>query len=511
MLGNKDFQQIAERGLTVSDIEKQTENFVRGFPYIHLARPATINDGILFLSEDDIVKYGEFYDRSEDTGKTVKFVPASGAATRMFKDLYAFIDLYNGDKENYMTFMQSSGLNTIFQLITNIRKFAFYGELAEILKKGGDDIGEMSAMLNYAGILEAILEKNSLNYGKLPKGLILFHAYEDHCRTAFEEHLAEGLLYCTTGGDAHLHFTVSPEHLDNFTRLFSEVRGRYEAKACKRLNVEFSFQKPETDMIAVNPDNTPFRNPDGTLLFRPGGHGALIRNLNELDGDLIFIKNIDNVVPEHFAGDTIRYKKALAGVLLKYRNRIHEYLRLIDAGEASGNKADEMMAFLKNELCVVPHEGISDRIAYIHEILNRPLRVCGMVKNEGEPGGGPFWVKSSNGSLSLQIVESSQLDGNDGEQIEILQQSTHFNPVDLICYKTDYNGNAFDLYRFIDHETGFISEKSSGGKKLKAQELPGLWNGAMAGWNTIFVEVPLSTFNPVKTINDLLRKEHSRQ
>ena len=348
-----------------------------------------------------------------------------------------------------------------------------------------------------------------MDYGQKPKGVLTFHKYEKEFRTAFEEHLYEGAFHSKTiENKVNIHFTISPEHSDLFNAIMESKVQQLENKFKVKFDISFSYQKPSTDMVAVDLNNDLFREPDGSLVFRPGGHGALIENLNDLDADIIFIKNIDNVVPDRLKDVTIEYKKALAGVLLSFQQMIFDYIEVLTK---EGNKDEilfEIEHFIREELCYqIEGDNKKDKDTML-EILNRPLRVCGMVKNEGEPGGGPFWVKHQEDTTDLQIVESSQIDTNNHEQISILKSSTHFNPVDLVCATKDYKGNKFNLLNYRDSNTGFISKKSKDGRDLKAQELPGLWNGAMANWNTIFVEVPIITFNPVKTVNDLLREEH---
>ena len=406
----------------------------------------------------------------------VKFVPASGAATRMFKELFEFV---NDGK-------RGKGIDT---LLENIGKFAFWPELKALLPAGADDRTIVSAIVN-----------EGLGYGRKPKGLVTFHAYPEGARKAVEEHLVEGAVYAAANGVAKIHFTVSPEHIEGFQELLAAKVPVYEKRFGIRYDISFSVQKPSTDTIAVNPDNTPFRQDDGTLLFRPAGHGALIENLNEIDADVVFIKNIDNVTTDALRGDTIRYKKVLAGILLDLQERAFEYLKALEVG---GAELEPIVEFIEKRLCVkLP--GSYDS-AVLRAVLDRPIRVCGMVRNEGEPGGGPFWVGNPDGTQSLQIAESSQISPDD---LPLMRSATHFNPVDLVCGMKNSKGVRFDLRRYTDPSTGFISSKSSGGRDLRAQELPGLWNGAMAKWNTVFVDVPITTFSPVKVVQDLLRPQH---
>ena len=381
---------------------------------------------------------------------------------------------------------RGKGIDT---LLENIGKFAFWPELKALLPAGADDRTIVSAIVN-----------EGLGYGRKPKGLVTFHAYPEGARKAVEEHLVEGAVYAAANGVAKIHFTVSPEHIEGFQELLAAKVPVYEKRFGIRYDISFSVQKPSTDTIAVNPDNTPFRQDDGTLLFRPAGHGALIENLNEIDADVVFIKNIDNVTTDALRGDTIRYKKVLAGILLDLQERAFEYLKALEVG---GAELEPIVEFIEKRLCVkLP--GSYDS-AVLRAVLDRPIRVCGMVRNEGEPGGGPFWVGNPDGTQSLQIAESSQIGPDD---LPLMRSATHFNPVDLVCGMKNSKGVRFDLRRYTDPSTGFISSKSSGGRDLRAQELPGLWNGAMAKWNTVFVDVPITTFSPVKVVQDLLRPQH---
>ncbi len=507
MFNKSDLKFLKNKSILLKTVEKQVFNFKNGFSYIHISKAATINNGILEINNVDKKKFIDFYENNLPKD-IVKFVPASGAASRMFNSLYAFNKLYQGDDSGYSDFMKSSGLNSVMELMMKIEKFAFFNDLNELLQKKDKDIKKMIDHMDYAGVINAILDESGLNYGQLPKGLLKFHNYSEGARTAVEEHIVEGALYCKDSkGKSKIHLTVSPEHKVFFQNKIKEVIKQYEKQFKLDIKISYSIQKPSTDTIAVDIENNPFRNNDGTLLFRPGGHGALIENLNDINAGIIFIKNIDNVVPDNLKTETIIYKKIIAGVLLYYQQKIFNYLKELENNQIEDVLIGEIKLFLENDLCVLS-ETREVSISYLKEKLNRPLRVCGMVKNEGEPGGGPFWCINSDKTISLQIVESSQIDINNKTQLEILKNATHFNPVDIVCAIKDYKGKKFDLKKYVDHKTGFISEKTQDGKKLKAQELPGLWNGAMANWNTIFVEVPIITFNPVKTINDLLRDEH---
>ena len=476
MFNHEDILQIEARGLSVSEVEKQIENFRNGFPSLPVVRAASGGDGILQFNEDEIKAAEELYNARVKELRTLKFVPASGAATRMFKELFEYV---NDDK-------RTAGID---KLITNLEKFAFFAELAKYLKPQIDD----------KDVVRNIII-DGLGYGSKPKGLVTFHAYKEGARKPVEEHLVEAALYASDGEHANIHFTVSPEHKAGFLALLDERQSHYEKKYGIKYEVSFSEQSPATDTIAVNPDNTPFRTEDGKLLFRPAGHGALIANLDKLDADIIFVKNIDNVTTDERKGDTITFKRVLAGTLLRLQERSFELLRALERGE---DKYAEAKEFLLNELCCKLPEDASKEL--IVKSLDRPIRVCGMVKNEGEPGGGPFWVGDEFGREQLQIAESSQIAKED---MHLMKEATHFNPVDLVCGVKRYDGTKYNLKLYTDPKTGFISSKSAGGRELRAQELPGLWNGAMANWNTIFVEVPISTFSPVKIVQDLLRPEH---
>ncbi len=476
MFTPQDLEQIASHKLTVEGIEQQISYFKAGFPSLAVARAAAIGDGITCLDSDALKAAEQDYATLSQSLKIVKFVPASGAATRMFKELFEYV---NDDK-------RTKGIDF---LLENIERFAFYPELMAKLAEGADD----------KAIVSAIIGKG-LEYGSKPKGLVTFHSYEDGNRKAIEEHLVEGALYASSQGVSHIHFTVSPEHRASFKELLDSVLPRYEAKFGIRYDISFSEQSPATDTVAVNPDNTLFRTSAGCLLFRPAGHGALIENLNSIDADIIYIKNIDNVTTDALRGDTVSYKRALAGTLLKLQAEIFEQLSSLESEKAD---LKEVASFIESKLCIkLPAEYSA---ATLRDILDRPIRVCAMVRNQGEPGGGPFWVKAADGSESLQIAESSQISKEDAH---LMASATHFNPADLVCGVKNSKGKKFNLKEFVDPTTGFISEKSSEGRPLRAQELPGLWNGSMAKWNTIFVEVPVSTFSPVKIVQDLLREQH---
>jgi hypothetical protein len=399
------------------------------------------------------------------------------------------------------------------RFIEEIEKFPFYGDLVSAMSEKGIEMDMALAEKDYKTILRNTLEPEGLDLANLPKGLIPFHRYQNCTRTPFEEHIVEAGAYVKgSDGTAGIHFTVSPEHEESIARHIENIRERYE-KPGLRYQVGFSNQKPSTDTIAVDMENNPFRDKEGRLLFRPGGHGALLENLSELNGDIIFIKNIDNVIPDRLKETTFLYKKALGGFLIELQERVFDYLRMLNLDNPEDSLIDEVFDFIGSELSVSLPSGAGQwvrkkRIDYLISCLNRPIRVCGMVRNVAEPGGGPFWVEHGNKSASIQIVETSQIDMDSGDQKDIFKSSTHFNPVDLVCGVRDYMGRPFNLMNYVDHDTGLIAMKSKEGKEIKALELPGLWNGSMAYWNSVFVEVPHITFNPVKTIFDLLRKEH---
>ena len=508
-----DLRQIKEHGVTLEAVENQIENFINGFPYMKIISAANIGYGIIRLSEDQAAQYIEQYQNAIIRKKVVKFTPASGAASRMFKSLFAFAETYDGSEEAYNQLKKEQGDRPISSFLRRLDCFAFYNDLKQHFTQRGEILEELYFKKEYVKIVRALLEKPGLGYGKLPKGLLKFHKYETDERTPIEEHLVEAAKYGKGGNNqAHLHFTVSPEHEGYFLDLLKRKMPFYEKRYGVQFKISFSRQKKSTDTVAVDLHNKPFRDKEYQLLFRQGGHGALLENLNDIDADIIFIKNIDNVVPDKIKEATFTFKQALAGLLLSCQSRVFDYLKQLESGVTEA-KLDEIGWFLDKKLCCEPDSKFSElstaqKKEYLKAKLNRPIRVCGMVKNEGEPGGGPFWAKNSDGSVSLQIVESAQIDQKNSDQQAITQQATHFNPVDLVCGVKDYQGNPFNLLKYRDIQTGFISRKSKDGKELKALELPGLWNGAMSDWNTLFVEVPIITFNPVKTVNDLLRYQH---
>ncbi len=504
MLEEKDLKQLAAKGISEQQIETQLKQFETGFPFLRIEAPASIEKGIVAPNADEVKNYVKAWQDYKNEGKTiVKFVPASGAASRMFKDVFAFVDA------DYDT--PTTDFEKIY--FAHIKSFAFYNELNEACKKNeGKDIDTLIAEGNYKAVAANMLKAEGLNYGQLPKGMLLFHKYAEGARTPMEEHLAEAAMYAASKGKANVHFTVSHEHLPFFKQKVADKLAMYEKKFDVKYSISFSEQKPSTDTVAVNPDNTLFRNNDGSMLFRPGGHGALIENLNEIDADVVFIKNIDNVVPDRLKPETVEWKQVIAGVLVTLQKQAFEYMKILDSGIYNHATLEEIIRFVQQQLCCrksdIKDLEDAELVIYLKKKLNRPMRVCGVVKNVGEPGGGPFLTYNQDGTVSLQILESSQIDKNNAEYMKMFTNGTHFNPVDLVCAVKDFKGNHYNLPDYVDKSTGFISSKSKNGKELRALELPGLWNGAMSDWSTIFVEVPLGTFNPVKTVNDLLREQH---
>ena len=516
MLTTRDRQLLAKKNISEETINEQLECFAKGFNFLEVKASTTVEKGIKVISASQQTDYLQKWDNYLQGNKTiVKFVPASGAASRMFKDLFAFLTA------GYHT--PTTDFEKLF--FDQIKYFAFYDALDQQCRLSeGKGIGELMDEGNYRKVVENLLNDSEtssgslqtgtgLGYGSLPKGLLAFHQYPDGPRTAMEEHLVEGALYAKNkAGNVNLHLTVSAEHLPLFEKTVAEKCALYEQRFNVRYSISFSMQNPCTDTIAADSNNNPFREDDGSLLFRPGGHGALIGNLNQIDADIIFIKNIDNVTPDHLKDVTVTYKKVLAGVLVDLQEKIFGYLQLIESGDYTNKQVEEMIYFLQDELCVKNPETKyledAELILYIKRKLLRPLRVCGMVCNDGEPGGGPFFAVNPDVTISLQIVEQSQLDKNNPETQKLYKAGTHFNPVDLVCAVKRPDGTKYHLPDYLDKHTGFISKKSKDGRELKALELPGLWNGSMSDWNTVFVEVPIDTFNPVKTVNDLLRPQH---
>ncbi len=511
---DKDIKLIKSKGLTVDKVLSQIEIFKNEIPFVALRSAATLDYGILKFSEHYQTELAKLYDARLAGLETIKFVPASGAATRMFKDLFRFLDNYDCEKESLNSYTNHEKADAIRLFLIGLEKFPFYDIVMEKVKKAYPTFESLSEGRQLYIFVEMMLKEKGLNYGGFPKGLLPFHKYSNSIATSFEEHLYEAAGYNTNDkGESELHFTISKEHLKDFKGEFERIKKKVEEKTNTNFTITYSFQKSETDTIAVTKDNEPFRKEDGSLVFRPGGHGALIENLDDLDADIIYIKNIDNVVVRKYQDELSGYKKVLAGKLIEIQDEVFRILRALDEKKPTDAELKDIKKFLVQQLNVrlpLDFDKFSDTytLQFLRESLHRPIRVCGMVINEGEPGGGPFWIKRENGRLVLQIIETPQINKRDRRQQEILESATHFNPVDLVCGVRDYHGNKFNLLEFVDPEAGFITQKTMNGKVLKALELPGLWNGAMANWISVFVEVPLTTFNPVKTVNDLLKSAH---
>lgn len=511
-LTEKDLAQLQEQEIPLKNIEQQMRFFEQGIAPIVLVAPATIGAGIEALTQDQAIKYVAIYQKKKKGKDILKFVPASGAATRMFKHLFEFKENFTPQKQTFTQYVAQSKNKEIETFFRDLEKFAFFPELQKYISKHPETFSSLSEDEKKLEIIRTLLEKSPFNYGNKPKGLLPFHKHSEKVATAFEEHFREAVMYAAQGGKTHMHFTISEAFTDLFLKELAEIRPALEKRYGITFEVSFSSQKSSTDTVAATPDNHFFRTESGELLFRPAGHGALLKNLGEMNADIIFIKNIDNVVIKDFTDETTFYKEVLAGKLEDIRSKCHKTLRQISKNKITKRDFPKVFQLLKEMNISVPsyvHKFRKKHIlAFFKEQLNRPIRVCGMVKNEGEPGGGPFWVQNPDGTQSLQIVESAQVELSNPKQRAVLESATHFNPVDLVCCIKNYKGEVFILEEFSNPEQGFISQKTYQGRQLKALELPGLWNGAMANWITLFVEVPLITFNPVKTVNDLLKETH---
>ena len=502
---DEDRQTIAAQGLTIKEVDRQLALFRRGVPPVCLNRPCVAGDGIVVIPESERPSLLAVYEEGCRTHRLIKFVPASGAASRMFREWYRC--LADGGFADEAARKVFTG---------DLKKYAFFPDLRATIASAGEDLESLIGKGEYTPILKSFLTEEGLNYGCLPKALLKFHAYPEGSRTALEEHLVEAALYARDAENvSRVHFTVSREHESAVRALLSRVIRDYESRLDTVFAVGISTQDSATDTIAVDPENRPFRDDRGKPVFRPGGHGSLLRNLNLLEEEIIFLKNIDNTVPDRLKAETALWKKLLAGSLIRLQQEIFSFVRLLVGGGGTEEEFERIHDFAGKRVNIGFPTGfrelsLSERRSFLFRKLNRPLRVCGMVKNEGEPGGGPFWVEDADGSggASLQIIEESQIDRSDPKQCAVWSSATHFNPVDLVCGVRDFQGRKFDLPAFIDPGTAAITRKSEKGRELLALERPGLWNGSMATWNTVFVEVPLSTFNPVKTIADLLRPQH---
>ena len=503
-LNNVDLELLKAKGISPETIEEQLKRFETGFPYLKIKSVATIGDGIVRLSETEIADcIAEWNEFQNSGGKVEKFVPASGAASRMFKNIFAFV---TDNKPAPETDFEK-------KFFAEIKDFAFYPALNESCKKNyGKDIDALIADGEYVSVAKTLIAGEGLNYGQLPKALLQFHKTAEGAHTPLEEHLEEGAQYASDiNKNVNIHFTVSPEHRSAFEAMIADKVPAMEKEWGVKYNVSMSEQKASTDTIAVNMDNTPYRE-NGKLLFRPAGHGALIENLNDIDADVVFVKNIDNVVPRALRDVTITYKKVIGGYLVKIQKKIAAYLKALESGAYTIDDLREMVKFTHDVLSIryeqTKNLDDSELAIYLKGKFNRPIRICGVVKNDGEPGGGPYLAFNADGSSSPQILEAAQIDSSKPEAVELMKSGTHFNPVDLVCYIKDTKGNKFDLKKYVDKDTGLISEKSKSGVTIKALELPGLWNGSMSDWTSVFVEVPIETFNPVKVVNDLLRPQH---
>ena len=511
-LSSSDFIYIQEYGIPIVTIQKQLNFFKEGIPKADLVSPATLSNGILKLSEKDFLEKASFFDANKSGLKLNKFVPASGAASRMFKFLNEFLNEFDLENESINAYINQKKANKLAVFIVGMEKFPFFDAIDSKLRAEFSDFDTLDRSLKNYYFIKLLLSSDHFDFANKPKGILPFHKYKTHIATPVEEHLWECAHYSSAKNASNLHFTVSESHQKHFENIIDSVRSKIEKESDVVINVSYSYQNKRTDTIAVSMKNKPFRDEKGQLVFRPGGHGALIENLNNLEADLVFIKNIDNVIQNNVEKISL-YKKGLAGILLATQQQVFRYLNDLDSVKVEPELIDEIILFSKEKLNITMNDdfhsqNLESKVIELQTLINSPIRVCGMVKNEGEPGGGPFWVRNDQGAVSLQIVESSQIDLDNDNQKAILNAATHFNPVDLVCGIKNYKKEKFDLTQFVDNNSGFIVEKNVAGKSIKGYELPGLWNGAMANWLTVFVQVPLITFNPVKTVNDLLKPAH---
>ncbi len=501
----QDRRQLRERGVSLQTLEQQIAAFQRGIPFTKLNRPCRLDDGILRLSSVDVPAVTQGFEQARAAGRVTKFVPASGVGTRMFK----FLEASRLQRESVWV----AAAEQVEHFFSDLPKFAFYHDLKNTLLRQGHQLDRLISEKKYHPAIDALLHSPGLNYAKLPKGLMAFHRYSTTTRTPIEEHLVEAADYAKDDkGRARIHFTVSPDHQHAIQEHIEKARHRLAQRTATWI-IDCSVQTPSTDTVAVAMDNRPFHDSHGNLLFRPAGHGALLSNLHELHGDVVFIKNIDNVVPDHLKETSSKYKTMLGGLLVGLQDTVFSFLTRLESDTVSSAALEQITEWARHSLAMTLPDQWSTRTnaqkaRWLFTWLNRPLRICGMVPNVNHPGGGPFWVEEEDGTTSLQIVESSQVDPDSPTQRDIFASSTHFNPVDMVCGVRDYQGNPFNLDQFVDPNTGFIATKSHEGRTLKALELPGLWNGSMAKWHSVFIEVPRQTFNPVKTVLDLLLPEH---
>ncbi|TAF70675.1 MAG: DUF4301 family protein [Flavobacterium sp.] len=511
-IDSSNFVQIFNHGIPLEKVREQLGFYQNGIPKTIIDRPATVNDGILCLETEDFEKKASFFDDNKSNLKLMKLVPASGAATRMFKFLIEFLNDYHYISESINAYINRKRDLELSLFIVGMDKFPFFETIDKKLKADFDDFEMWSSdKKNYYFIIY-LLYPDYLDFASKPKGVLPFHKYHDHVATPFEEHLNECVAYASVQQKSYLHFTITESHQLLFEKLELEFKNKIESESNILIDVGYSYQDKSTDSITVDTNNRLARNQNKELLFRPGGHGALIKNLNALDADIVFIKNIDNVIQNQIESITL-FKKGLAGILLEIQQRVFSYLKVIELQQLSEIEITEIVCFIQKELNVELDKDFSEltfdnKVKELTRVLDRPIRVCGMVINEGEPGGGPFWVIDETGKTTLQIVETSQVDLKNDKQRLVLESATHFNPVDLVCGIKNYQNEKFDLTRYVDPLSGFILERKLGNETIKSYELPGLWNGAMAKWITIFVEVPMVTFNPVKNVNDLLKPAH---
>ncbi len=511
-LNSFDFIKIYNRNINIETVEFQFTILKNGIPKINLDRAAIKNDGVIAISEEEAKYFSNFFDEKKNKLKLKKFVPASGAASRMFKFLNEFLNEFKLGEESINAYINRKKEKNLPLFLVAKEKFPFYKAVLDVTKSRLPEYETWEKDTKDFGFIKTMLSPKHFDFSNKPKGILPFHQYENHIATAIEEHLNECAHYASSNGKSFLHFTVSEEHKNDFETIINGIKDKIETKSEVNINIKYSFQDKSTDVIAVDLDGNPFRDENNAIIFRPGGHGALIENLNNLHADIVFIKNIDNVIQNHI--ETIAlYKKALGGILIQHQEAIFNYMKRLNESTISNEELNEIVNYIKSKLNIAIKDDFvkytkESKIDHLQTILNRPIRVCGMVKNEGEPGGGPFWVIDKKGKTFLQIIESSQIDAKDEKQVKIFESATHFNPVDIVCGVKNYHGQKFDLSLFTDANSGFVVEKNHKGKPYKAFELPGLWNGAMAKWLTIFVEVPLITFNPVKTVNDLLKPAH---
>lgn len=505
--------QIQNHGLTIDKVKEQVSLIKSGMSYSNLKGAATIGNGILKMETNQESHYISVFERQRNKLSMVKFVPASGAATRMFKFLFQFLNSYNFKEETLEDYMKRTNNEDIETFVNNLEKLPCFEEVVHKIHKVISNYNDLSHGERCIEFVKTMLNADRLNYSFYPKGLLPFHRYKDYVATAFEEHLFEAAFYASSNNKSNLHFTISEVHHNKFQEELNYILEAVENKTGNSFNISFSYQKSATDAIALTQDKEIYREQNGSILFRPSGHGALLENLNDLDYDIAFIKNIDNLVVKDQLEVVCNYKKMLTGILLEVQEQVFKFLHQLDTGNLNDNDIEGITKFITQSLhMMIPDDfetaSLESKIFYLKEKLNKPIRVCGMVKNEGEPGGGPFWVSDEKGVISLQIIEFAQIDISKPDQRRIVDNATHFNPTDLVCGIKNYKGESFDLLQYVDHNAAFITDKTQAETSIKALELPGLWNGSMAYWNSIFVEVPLITFNPVKTINDLLKPAH---